>query len=63
MKIILMISITILILAIFTYDKWSYKAWYNRCIKRGTGYDWYGNYYDHNKGLKYYKDGRIEKIR
>ena len=29
----------ILLLAILTYDKWSYKAWYERCIKKGTGYE------------------------
>lgn len=52
----------ILLLAILTYDKWSYKAWYERCIKKGTGYDINGNYYNHNDGLVYYKDGSVEKI-
>ena len=62
MKIIFTICIAILIFATFTYDKWSYKAWYKRCVKKGTGYDWNGNYYNHNEGTVYYKDGSIEKI-
>ena len=63
MKIMFMVCVAILIFAIFTYDKWSYKAWYKRCVKRGTGYDWNGNYYDHNKGLFYNnKTGCVENI-
>ena len=62
MKIMLIVCIAILIIAIFTYDKWSYRAWYERCIKKGTGYDIDGNYYDHNESLVYYNDGSIEKI-
>lgn len=58
----IMVCVVILIFAVFTYDKWSYKAWYNRCLNKGTGYDIDGNYYDHNKGLVYYKDGSVEKI-
>lgn len=62
MKLIFIICIAILMLAAFTYNKWSYKAWYERCVKKGTGYDWDGNYYDHNNGRVYYKDGSVEKI-
>lgn len=58
----LLICIAIIILAIFTYDKWSYKAWYYRSVAKGTGYDIDGNYYNHNEGLVYYNDGSVEKI-
>ena len=62
MKTMFIICIVILIVAVFTYDKWSYKSWYERCAKKGTGYDIDGNYYDHIKDLVYYKDGSVEKI-
>lgn len=62
MLIIFIICFAIIIFAVCTYDKWSYRAWYKRCKKKGTGYDWDGNYYDHNKGLVYYRDGCIENI-
>lgn len=62
MDIMFIVFVIILIFTIFTYDIWSYKAWCERCIKKGTGYDFDGNYYDHNKGLVYYKDGSAEKI-
>ena len=61
MKIIFIICIVILIFAIFTYDKWSYKVWCEEGFEKG-GYDWDGNYYDHKKGLVYYTDGCVEKI-
>ena len=62
MKIMLAVCVAILIFATFTYDKWSYKTWYERCVKKGTGYDTDGNYYDHKKGLVYYRDSSVEKI-
>ena len=61
MKIMILICIAILIFAIFTYDKWSYKVWYKEGFEKG-GYDCDGNYYDHKNGLVYYKDGCVEKI-
>ena len=61
MKIMFLICISILIFAIFTYDKWSYKVWYKEGFEKG-GYDCDGNYYDHKNGLVYYKDGCVEKI-
>ena len=62
MKIIFIICMAIILFSVFTYDKWSYKAWYERCVRKGNGYDIDGNYYDHNKGLVYYRDGSVEKI-
>jgi hypothetical protein len=62
MKTIFIICIIILIFSVFTYDKWSYKAWYKRCVQKGTGYDIDGNHYNHNEGLVYYRDGTVEKI-
>lgn len=62
MCLIMWICIPIIIFAIATYDKWSYKAWYERNVKKGTGYDWDGNYYNHNQKLVYYNDGCVEKI-
>lgn len=62
MKIVFIVCIAILLFAGCTYDKWSYKAWYKRCVKKETGFDMKGNYYDYNKGLIYYKDGSVEKI-
>ena len=61
MKTMFIICIAILIFAVFTYDKWSYKVWYEEGFENG-GYDWDGNYYDHKKGLVYYIDGSVEKI-
>ena len=61
MKIMFLICISILIFAIFTYDKWSYKVWYKEGFEK-SGYDCDGNYYDHKNGLVYYKDGCVEKI-
>ena len=40
MKIILIISILIIIFAVFTYDKWSYKAMFHR--KGVKKYFWCG---------------------
>ena len=62
MKLIFIICMMIVVFAVFTYDKWSYKKWYERCVKKSTGYDIDGNYYDHKKGLVYYTDGCVEKI-
>ena len=63
MKLMFIISVAIIIFGVVTYDKWSYKVWYKRCVKRGSGYDWNGNYYDFNKGLFYNnKTGCVEKI-
>lgn len=62
MKIMLLICIAIIVFAVINHDKMSYRKWYERCVKSGTGYDIDGNYYDHNEGLVYYKDGCVEKI-
>ena len=61
MKTMFIICVAILIFAVFTYDKWSYKVWCEEGFEKG-GYDWDGNYYDHKNGLVYYRDGSVEKI-
>lgn len=62
MKIMLIVCIAIIVFAVINHDKMSYRKWYERCVASGTGYDIDGNYYDHNEGLVYYKDGSVEKI-
>ena len=37
---VFIISIGILILSVFTYDKWSYKQFYNRCIENSKHPNW-----------------------
>lgn len=44
-----LICVGFIIFAIFNYDKWSYRKWYERCVEKGYGYDWRGNFHNHNK--------------
>lgn len=48
MKIMFLICIAIIAFAVINYDKMSYKKWYERCVEKGTGYDFHGNYHNHN---------------
>ena len=43
MKTMFIICIAILIFAIFTYDKWSYKNWYERCKINSKHPEWTPN--------------------
>ena len=43
MIIMFVICIAIILFSVFTYDKWSYKMWYERCIVNSKHPDWYPN--------------------
>lgn len=43
MTIMFICCILIIIFAIFTYDKWSYKAWHERCIINSKHPKWTKN--------------------
>ena len=48
MKIMFLICIAIVAFAVINYDKMSYKKWYEKCVEKGTGYNFHGNYHNHN---------------
>lgn len=39
-KILFIISVIVVVISIFTYEKWSYKAWEKRCEINAKHPDW-----------------------